>query len=211
MPSRCISRTTSLPKARQPVVLGLVGRAVGPGSVGEVRQRHVARSQRIHLAQHRQAAADRLTAFHADQRGDLARTHCLLNFGGAGGKAHVARIARDQALGDVDLLERRLHGLRPGQTGIDIDRPELRADMAPAQPREVGLHRPLPLAGSAVPVVSRKSKLGNHVVPAIAQLLGNVVVTIPHRRGLERGLGDLFWRSRRRWGREGKRRSRRAR
>jgi hypothetical protein len=37
----------------QPVVRGIVGGAVGPGSVPEVGQRHVARPERVHLPQHR--------------------------------------------------------------------------------------------------------------------------------------------------------------
>jgi hypothetical protein len=89
-----------------------VGGAVGPGGVLEMGQRHVARAERVHLPQHRQRAADRMAALHADQRGDPARLERLFSTGSGLAIGQLARVAGDQPFQHVDLLERRLDRLR---------------------------------------------------------------------------------------------------
>ena len=57
---------------RQPVEHRRVGRRVGPRDVLRVRQRHVARAEAVEHAQRAERAVDRVPAFHADERRDLA-------------------------------------------------------------------------------------------------------------------------------------------
>ena len=178
----------------QAIMRGIVGRAVGPGVVLEVRQRHVARAEGVHLPQHAEAAVDRMAALHAEQRGDPAGLHRLLHIRGGKGKLQPVRIASDQPLHHVDLLDRRHGSLRFGKVRRDIDRPELGPDPALSQPRQVGMHR----AGAALAVGFVRGVVeiepGDHVVAARAQLLGNIVVPVPHRRRLERRGGDFLGR-----------------
>ena len=54
------------------------------------------------------------------------------------GQHERVRVLRDHAMDDVDLLERRAHGLLALHRGRDVDRPELPADAAGAQARDVG-------------------------------------------------------------------------
>ena len=68
--------------------------------------------------------------------------------------------------------------------------------MALAQPREIGVHRVTGGVASdrAVLVVSWKSKSAIMSLVPLAQLLGHVVVPVPHRRRLERSLGNRLGR-----------------
>ena len=178
----------------QPVVLGRCRGAVGPAGVGRVGERHVARTKVVHLAQHGKAGADRMATLHAQQAGDLALRHRRLDIGRGERQRHVIRIAGDQPLGDVDLLDRRLHGVRLFKAGRHIDRPPLRADLALPQPGEIGVH----LVHRPVLAVERIVEIEafEHVVEAAPQRPGHVVVAIPHRRRLQRCCGDLFRRLR---------------
>ena len=165
-------------------------------------QRHVAAAERIHLAQHAQRAADRMAAFHPQQRSDPPRLPRPGDIVGAGRELQVLRIARDQPLHHVDLLERRLNRLRLAEIGRDEHRPKLRPDMALAQAVEIGVHhRPgivrrglgsLGRVGGVAEIEARKD-----VLAPVAQLFGNVVVAVPHRSRAQCLLRDLLgrWRS----------------
>jgi hypothetical protein len=85
-------------------------------------------------------------AFHADERRDLALLLDALDIVGGERERHRVRVHRHHAVDDVDLLE----GLRDGLGGVlaglwrrHVDGPELRADAAGAQPRDVRHERRL--------------------------------------------------------------------
>ena len=171
----------------QPAMLGLVRSAVRPFERLGMRQREIARAEVIHLAQHAQAAIDGTAALHPHQRGDLALLQGRFDIGGTGRQHHVIGIARHQTLEHVDLLQREHDSLGLRQVRIDIDRPELRPDLALAQTRQIGVH------AHAAPIGRRglagigKVELVDYIAIAAAQLLGHVIMAIPHRRGGERG------------------------
>ena len=168
----------------EPVVLRCVGGAVGPAQRLAMRQRHVARAHVVHLAQYGEARPDRMAAFHAQQRSDATGRHRFLDIVGGQRKLQVLRIARDQTLGDVDLLDGGLHRLRFGEAGADIDRPPLCADLALPHTVEVRMHR-VARIGSGVERIT-EIELVDHIAEPRAQLDRNVIVAIPHRRRLER-------------------------
>jgi hypothetical protein len=131
-----------------------------------------------------------MAALHSQQRGDLARLQRLFDAGGILAEDQIARIAGDQPLHHVDLLERRLDCLRLGQLGRDKDRPELRSDPALPQPFEVGLHRQLALGRIGGVRGVGEIEIAEHILATLAQLFGHVVVPVPHRRGAKCCLGD---------------------
>ena len=53
------------------------------------------------------------------------------HIGGSAGELEGARITRDDMMDEIDLSERLLDLLWPGQVGIDLHRPELPADHPP--------------------------------------------------------------------------------
>ena len=185
----------------QAAVCRIVGRAVGPRGVLEMGQGEVTHPQRIELPQHAQARADRVPALDSDQRRDFACFHRLRDLVCAGRELHLGGITGHQPLDRVDLLERFAHRLGFGQVGRDIGGPELRADVALAHPREVGLHPARAVSARFRMGGVAKVEIGEHIPVAIAQLFGDVVMPVPHRRFLERRLSDLLGSHRRRGGR----------
>ena len=160
-----------------------VGRRVGPGHVLAVRQRHVARAQRVHHAQRRQRRVDRVAALHADHRRDLAGLEGPLHVVCRRRQHERVGVLRDHAMDDVDLLEGRAHGLLALHRGRHVDRPELPADAAGTEARDVGHHRRLRLADV------------QHVQIAAGALLakrpGVVVVAVDDGHGLVQGRGAI--------------------
>ena len=73
MPSRFISRTTSSPNGVRPPCSGASVAESAHGDVLRVRERHVAGAEPVEHAQHAERAVDRVPAFDADERRDLAR------------------------------------------------------------------------------------------------------------------------------------------
>ena len=57
------------------------------------------------------------------------------------GQGQVGRVPGEEPVEAVELLERRGDGLVPGQVGRHVDGPELSADAAGTQPRQVGVQR----------------------------------------------------------------------
>jgi hypothetical protein len=152
-----------------------------------------------------------MAAFHADQRGDLAGLPRLFDVGAAGRQHEVIGVLRDEALDHVDLLHGGLHGLRLGQAGRDIDRPELRADMALLHAGEVGLHAGRGARreeGGHAAVRQRfvdgvvEVETGQHILAAVAELFGHVIVAVPDGGFLQRG-GDGLLGGERRSGEDG--------
>ncbi len=137
------------PKSAEPVIFRIVGRAVGPFVVLEVGERHVARAELIELPQRGEAAADLVPALDADQRSDFAGLVDAHDVVRSSGEGEVVGIGFDQALDDVDLLDRLADRGVAGDFGRDVDRPELRPDAALVQPRHVGHQRVCALVGAA--------------------------------------------------------------
>ena len=158
----------------QAVVLRRIGRGVGPARRSPVGERHVADAAGVELAQGRHRARDHRPAFEADQRRDAA---------GAEGCFHLVRrrrqcervgIALDEAVDDIELLERHPEGLGLGQVRRDPDRPELAADAALAKTRDVGVE--------TVHVAAQVDRRRPHAPDALTQSEGQVVVAVDERR-----------------------------
>ncbi len=94
--------------------------------------------------------------------------------------AKVCGIARDDVLHEIDLLERLLHLLERGQPGIDPHRPELAADHALPQPRDVGVVRDGPAVQPGAQVERPAA-----VALAFAQRFRPVVMPVDQRRRLQ--------------------------
>ena len=164
------------PERRESTRGGRVGRGVSPRGVARVRQRHVAGTGAVEHPQRPERVVDGVAALHADQRSDPALLERPLHvvcrerqLEGVGGLAH-------HAIDDVDLLERRCDRALPGELGWDIDRPELAADPAAAQPRDVRHDRRLRLTDvQLVEILLR-------VLPDCPRV---VVVSVDQRRRLE--------------------------
>ncbi len=119
----------------------LIGGGIGPVVVLGMGERHVARAGPVQLAQHRQRVADRVSALDADERGDASGAVDAHHVASAGGQLEGVGIQLGQPVHHVDLLEDRLHRGRTGELDRHVDRPELAADPATAQPRDVGVER----------------------------------------------------------------------
>ena len=159
-------------------MLGDVRRGVRPLGGLEVGQRHVARAEIVELAERGEAVAHLMTALDPDQRGYLAGLVDADDVVGGIGLLEIARVGRDEALHDVDLFQRVADRAVAVDLGGDVDRPELPADPALPKPRHVGHQGLFPLVGAA----------GEAFGPAaviFAQLLGEVVVAVDQRRGLQ--------------------------
>ena len=139
-------------------------------------QRHIEHAEFAELAQHRQAAAELVPALDPHQRRDLALRSRRADFGGGLGEHEGVGVRAHHALDDVDLVERGLNRLRAGLAGGDVERPELPADLALAQTRDVGLQRLGELAG-----VARQIDRLDRAVIGGAQFPGEVVMPVDHR------------------------------
>ncbi len=129
-------------EGRQAVMLRIVGGAVGPVDRLAVGEREIAHAQR----RIKRAARKNLSSIWPPPSAPIieailpalcAATHV----GGGARGGEVGGIAADDRLDEVDLLERLLDLLRARLVGPDIDRPELPADQARAQPLDVGIER----------------------------------------------------------------------
>jgi hypothetical protein len=102
-----------------------------------VRQRHVSRTEREHHPQRGNRRVDRVTAFHADQRGDAAALEGPLDVVRRQREHKGVGIAVDHPMDDIDLLQRRRDSLLALIGGGYVDRPELAADATRVQPGDV--------------------------------------------------------------------------
>ena len=80
----------------------------------------------------------------------------------------------DEAVDDVELFERLPEGFELGQVGRDPDGPELAADAALAETRDVGVE--------AVDVAAQVDRRRSHAPDALTQREGEVVVAVDERR-----------------------------
>ncbi len=127
-------------KFGQAVALWCIGCAIRPVERFPVGQRHIARAERIGLPKHSQRIADRMAAFHTDQRCDAALFLGCVHIRYGQGQLQVVRILIDQTVHDVDLFDNPLHRLEFRQLRVDPDRPELSANPALPEPRQVSVH-----------------------------------------------------------------------
>ena len=141
-------------------------------SVSEWVSGHVADAQVVLHAQHAERVIDRVAAFHADQRGDLAGLVDAHHVVDREGHLECIRIRLDHTLDDVDLFQRFAHGRALlGRVGGHIGRPELGADASLAQTGYVGVQVLLRL----VQVDHQERK-----VFFFAELPRQVVMPVPH-------------------------------
>ena len=162
-------------------MLRLVGGAVGPRRVVVVGERHVAGAQRVHHAQRGQRAVDRVTAFHADHRGDAALLEGALDVVGTERQLEGLGPLLQHAVHDVDLLHRGHHRLGRRNRRRHVDRPELPAEAAGPQPRDVGHQRRHALRDVGLREIASRIES--------AQRPGIVVVAVDERRLPVQGLG----------------------
>ena len=112
MPRRFISRTTSSPKRVRPPCCGASVAESAQAVFFGVGDRHVAGARGVELAQGGERVMDRVPPLHADQRGDPAGLVDAHDVVGRAGQLEGVGVALDQAVDVVDLLERRLDGVR---------------------------------------------------------------------------------------------------
>ncbi len=139
MPSRCISRTTSRPKSvRPPAAFWSVAESAQPTLALWVRVMYRTPSA-YSMRSTPSDPAIGVAAFGAEQRGHPAGGEDPLDVGGGQRELQGLGVRRDHPAGQVDLLEHRGDGGVPGDRGRHEDRPELGADAAGLQPRQVGV------------------------------------------------------------------------
>ena len=140
-------------------------------------QRHVRHPERAILAQHGEPPVDLVAALDPDQRRDPPRLGDPADVVGGGRQRERRRVRCDHPAGDVDLFERHLDGAGPRDVGGDPHRPELCADMALAQPFDVGLQRMRQRRG-IVPQIERLDR----TALVAADFPGEVVMAVDDRR-----------------------------
>src|SRR6185312_13480952 len=93
------------------------------------------------------------------------------------------RMMRDEAVNDIELFERPSKGFELGQVGRDPDGPELAADAAFAQTRDVGIE--------AVDVAAQIDRRRPDAPDALTERVGEVVVAVDERRLAQDRAGAL--------------------
>ena len=162
------------------VVPGIVGRRIRPVDRARVGERQIAGAERGIGAQDRQIAVDLPAALDPHHRGDLARSMRAAHVGRGARQRKGLGVTRDDRLHEVDLLQRLFDLLLARQIGRDIDRPELPAELAAPQPRDIGVIG-LALDLREIAEVDRPA----FVALAVAQRLGPVVMPVDQRGGAE--------------------------
>ncbi len=103
-----------------------------------------------------------MAALHADERRDLALLEDPLDV--VGGQRQLERVGMlpHHAMDEVDLLEGGGDRGLAGELDRDVDRPELAADRAAAQPRDVGHQRRLRAADVQLVEIPRAASRTSH-------------------------------------------------
>ncbi|MCO5556202.1 hypothetical protein L7F22_009747 [Adiantum nelumboides] len=129
---------------RQPVVAGRVGGRVGPVVVQVVGQRQVADPEPAQHPQHGEGVGDAVPALRPHQGGDPPGADDGVDVVGGVGERQGVRVGGEEPPHPVHLVEHRGDGLVVAQLAGYVDRPELGADPAGPQPREVGVQPRVP-------------------------------------------------------------------
>jgi hypothetical protein len=150
---------------RQAAVARGVGRRIRPFVAVEMRERHVTDAEPPVRAQRAERVLDRMAALDAEQRGDAARGIRTLDVVGREREDEARRIALDHPSRDVDLLELNAREAARADLGRarDVHRPELAADAAGAQAREIRVAGRARLEIVGGDVARRLALLANHV------------------------------------------------
>jgi hypothetical protein len=122
-----------------------IGGGVRPVGGGPMRQRDVSHAEIRERAQRAERALQGVPALDADQTRDPPRPEVALDLGHGTGRREGVGVARAHPVHERDLLEgvdRRMRA-RLHRAGRHVRRPELGADAARAQPRDVGVERRL--------------------------------------------------------------------
>ncbi len=167
-------------KGRQAVVERLVGAGIGPVVVLDVSQSHVARAQRVAHAQDGQGIVDRMTAFQADERGDLSLAVNADHVVGGKRCLQCVGIAGDEPMDTVDLLQQSGDGFAAPHGGGNIDGPKLAAHAAGFQALQIRRHRRGQVGG-----VGSRFDAVDTVLAELAKLPGQVVVAVDQWSFLE--------------------------
>ena len=177
MPRRFISPTTSLPNAVRPSCFGSSVAESAQSLFARVGERHVARAgvRRAGAARPRELSIEWPPSMPISEAilPALVDAHDVV-----GGERELERVGIRgvEAMHDVDLLERGLHRVRALQRRRDVDGPELRADAARREARDVGVQRLLELR-----LVLAEVDLRELVLHPLAVLPGQVVVAVDER------------------------------
>ena len=131
----------------QACALGFVGTRVSPIQRITMRERHVPGTHRVQSSQLFNRVFDRVSTFDANERRDLAGSASSFDILDRARCGECLWVARDHSLHDLDLLDGHLMSRAVvGSVRWDIDRPELRADIACVQSRNIGMQLRLRLS-----------------------------------------------------------------
>src|SRR5438034_10991840 len=123
-----------------------------------------------------------MAAFHADERGDFPFAMNPLDVGGGKRQLERLRVMGDELVDVINLLQNGLDRGGAAESGRDVHRPELAAEPASAQPRQVG---------NQVQFACVRMKIdGAEVIAALSVLPGQIVVAV-NDRNLAEDLADL--------------------
>ena len=156
---------------------GGVERGIGPVERDVVGQGHVAGAEGIVRPERAQRVLDGVAALHPQQRGEPAAFAVALDVVRRERQREAVGVPRDHPPGDVELLELHPRVAAVLHLAVDVDRPELGADLALGQTLEVGM------LGRA-----RAEVVRGHVARmsrGAADLPRQVVVAVDQRRGAE--------------------------
>ena len=124
-------------KGCEPMMLRRVGGRIRPIRVERMRQRHVSGAECIQLSQYRQGVIDLMSTLDPDQRSNSTRLMDSTDIGRGVSHLQIGRIALGHLADDVDLLDRRLHRRRLVHLHGHVHGPELAADLAASQTRDI--------------------------------------------------------------------------
>src|SRR5207244_6012430 len=116
------------------------------------------------------------TAFQSDERCDLAAAMDAHDIVRGARELERLRIHFVEAVYDIDLRENRAHCIRAFECCRNVDRPELRAEPALPQPRDVGVQWRRELA-----LILPEIDLREMILHALLVLVWKIVVPVDKR------------------------------
>jgi hypothetical protein len=165
---------------------GLPHGAVGPRGVLVVGQGDVADAEPRERPQHPERRRQAVPALDPEQRGDPPAGHRPLDVAGAVRDGEVVRVGRGHPVDGVDLLHRRHDRLGLAQVPGHVHRPELPADPALAQPRDVRVQLRTGLVQPVHPVSVPSAQLHGQIVVPVDDRLHAPLATRPRAASASR-------------------------